>query len=76
MSDESAFLYRKPKEGYPCELTYCCLCGCDKLQITWKLKSESDSLRKALCHDGYGFQIEDAIFKCSACGKEWDYDEG
>jgi hypothetical protein len=66
-----------PVKGYPCTLTYSCeACGCSKLSIFWKVKDEADALRKYMCHDGFGYQFEDAFFCCSNCGKKWSYDEG
>ena len=37
------------------------------LQMRYK---KDDEMRLLLCHDGYGFQLEDAFWKCVKCGKE------
>jgi hypothetical protein len=48
------------------ELT--CDCGGNSFTIQMRY-DKKDEMRLLLCHDGYGFEFEDAFWKCNKCGK-------
>ena len=50
----------------------CKECGGNSLKFRWEYEEE-DETTLYLCHDGWGFQLEDSIITCSKCGKESDY---
>jgi len=45
----------------------CKKCKSVNINITWKYAKE-DEIAMYLCHDGFGFQFEDATMKCGDCG--------
>lgn len=47
----------------------CNKCGSVKINITWKYR-KADEMDMLLCHDGYGFQYEDAAMKCYDCNSK------
>lgn len=52
-----------------------CVCGNDSFCFRWETNSLEQEHALMYCHDGYGFQLEDAIIKCSKCGKESPYEQ-
>ena len=53
----------------------CKKCGGTTFSFKWVTKSHDDMLRKALCHDGWGYMLEDSIVKCVSCGMETPYQD-
>jgi len=53
----------------------CKKCGGDSFSFVWRFKDESEEYRAYFCHDGIGFELEDAIIKCVKCGTEAQYEE-
>ena len=46
----------------------CRNCGGKSFSFQMKYNKKEET-RLLLCHDGYGFQMEDAFWKCNKCGK-------
>ena len=47
---------------------------CKGTSFTIKMKyKQEDEMRLLMCHDGYGFQMEEAIWECNKC-KNKNYD--
>jgi ribosomal protein L37E len=53
----------------------CKKCGGKSFEFSWKFKNKEEEINLYFCHEGYGFQFEDSIIKCSKCGKKKKYDE-
>jgi len=47
----------------------CDKCGGNSFTLQIKYKKE-DEMSLLFCHDGFGFQFEDAIWICNKCKKE------
>lgn len=46
----------------------CADCDHIRFTISWVYETKEQEIALLLCHDGYGFQFEDAIIKCADCG--------
>lgn len=67
-------LWRADDEEWVKNQLECPECQGKEFSIRWEYQAK-DETRMLLCHDGFGLQYEDAIFKCQKCGKEdleWD----
>ena len=47
----------------------CKECGGNSFTFRWRWKDTADLITLTMCHDGYGFQFEDADITCNKCGR-------
>lgn len=52
----------------------CKECGGTAFKFRWEYDEERE-MAYYLCHDGMGFQLNDAIITCAKCGKESPYEQ-
>ena len=56
-------------EIYPLQKQLTCIiCDGTSFQFVWSIESKDHEMSLIYCHDGFGFQFEDATQKCTKCG--------
>lgn len=55
---------------YPRTYTLACHCGASGFRVEWRVKSYNHMVGLTMCHSGFGFNTDDAVFICTSCGRE------